>query len=191
LVKNWVVFVAFLKQIHEAPDDKKTNQINAFQLIGVASSLDLSGLFEEEVRKMQGWYQKGNTHTQFHTITNYIGLLQEVSRRHINTRIQGIARQDRSLRKRDGAPSSEGAQQGTLYTPSNSSLEVCNVAQQFFPVTNSGAYVTQLKVTRNCTGSKSLRILSFLVCAEVIDELLFFCHIRVGVGFLLGVRSNG
>jgi hypothetical protein len=61
--KSVAVFVAFLKQISEAPDDKKTNQINAFQLIGMASSLDLSGLFEEEVRKMQGWHQKGNAHT--------------------------------------------------------------------------------------------------------------------------------
>jgi len=38
-----------LKQISEAPEDKTTHQINAFQLIGMASSLDLSGFFEEEV----------------------------------------------------------------------------------------------------------------------------------------------
>ena len=38
-----------LKKISEAPEDKTTNQINAFQLIGMASSLDLSGFFEEEV----------------------------------------------------------------------------------------------------------------------------------------------
>ncbi|KAK3137564.1 hypothetical protein QOZ80_5BG0454040 [Eleusine coracana subsp. coracana] len=36
------------EQINEAPEDIKTNQINAFQLIGMASSLDLSGFFEEE-----------------------------------------------------------------------------------------------------------------------------------------------
>ncbi|KAL6607881.1 hypothetical protein ACP70R_040944 [Stipagrostis hirtigluma subsp. patula] len=36
------------EQTNEAPGDKKTHQINAFQLIGMAASLDLSGLFEEE-----------------------------------------------------------------------------------------------------------------------------------------------
>ncbi|KAM3400637.1 hypothetical protein ACQJBY_005467 [Aegilops geniculata] len=36
------------QQISEAPGDKSTHQMNAFQLIGMASSLDLSGLFEEE-----------------------------------------------------------------------------------------------------------------------------------------------
>ncbi|XP_062179959.1 CBL-interacting protein kinase 17-like isoform X2 [Phragmites australis] len=36
------------EQINEAPEDKTTHQINAFQLIGMASSLDLSGFFEEE-----------------------------------------------------------------------------------------------------------------------------------------------
>ncbi|VAH01935.1 unnamed protein product [Triticum turgidum subsp. durum] len=36
------------KQISEAPGDKSTRQMNAFQLIGMASSLDLSGFFEEE-----------------------------------------------------------------------------------------------------------------------------------------------
>ncbi|OQU77359.1 hypothetical protein SORBI_3009G034200 [Sorghum bicolor] len=36
------------EKISEAPEDKTTNQINAFQLIGMASSLDLSGFFEEE-----------------------------------------------------------------------------------------------------------------------------------------------
>ncbi|TVU17966.1 hypothetical protein EJB05_34028 [Eragrostis curvula] len=35
-------------QTNEAPGDNKTHQINAFQLIGMASSLDLSGFFEEE-----------------------------------------------------------------------------------------------------------------------------------------------
>jgi hypothetical protein len=38
-----------LKQIDEAGQEKPTH-INAFQLIGMASSLDLSGFFEEEVR---------------------------------------------------------------------------------------------------------------------------------------------
>jgi len=38
----------FLKQIDE-PAQEKCTHINAFQLIGMASSLDLSGLFEEEV----------------------------------------------------------------------------------------------------------------------------------------------
>jgi hypothetical protein len=33
----------------EAPGDKSIYQMNAFQLIGMSSSLDLSGLFEEEV----------------------------------------------------------------------------------------------------------------------------------------------
>uniref|UniRef100_A0A287HKI1 non-specific serine/threonine protein kinase n=2 Tax=Hordeum vulgare subsp. vulgare TaxID=112509 RepID=A0A287HKI1_HORVV len=36
------------QQISEAPGDKSTHQMNAFQLIGMASSLDLSVLFEEE-----------------------------------------------------------------------------------------------------------------------------------------------
>ncbi|KAI4965335.1 hypothetical protein ZWY2020_054788 [Hordeum vulgare] len=36
------------QQISEAPGDKSTRQMNAFQLIGMASSLDLSGFFEEE-----------------------------------------------------------------------------------------------------------------------------------------------
>uniref|UniRef100_A0A452XXC2 non-specific serine/threonine protein kinase n=1 Tax=Aegilops tauschii subsp. strangulata TaxID=200361 RepID=A0A452XXC2_AEGTS len=36
------------QQISEAPGDKSTYQMNAFQLIGMSSSLDLSGLFEEE-----------------------------------------------------------------------------------------------------------------------------------------------
>jgi hypothetical protein len=40
---------AIQKQISEAPGDKRIYQMNAFQLIGMASSLDLSGLFEEEV----------------------------------------------------------------------------------------------------------------------------------------------
>ncbi|KAF6993637.1 hypothetical protein CFC21_010502 [Triticum aestivum] len=39
---------SILKQISEAPGDKSTRQMNAFQLIGMASSLDLSGFFEEE-----------------------------------------------------------------------------------------------------------------------------------------------
>lgn len=46
--KFWYPF-SILKQINEAPGDKTTHQINAFQLIGMASSLDLSGFFEEEV----------------------------------------------------------------------------------------------------------------------------------------------
>jgi len=37
-----------LKQIDESAQEKPTH-INAFQLIGMASSLDLSGFFEEEV----------------------------------------------------------------------------------------------------------------------------------------------
>jgi hypothetical protein len=37
-----------LKQIDEPAQEKPTH-INAFQLIGMASSLDLSGFFEEEV----------------------------------------------------------------------------------------------------------------------------------------------
>jgi 5'-AMP-activated protein kinase catalytic alpha subunit len=37
-----------VKEISEAPGDKSIYQMNAFQLIGMASSLDLSGLFEEE-----------------------------------------------------------------------------------------------------------------------------------------------
>ncbi|GJM94527.1 hypothetical protein PR202_ga11177 [Eleusine coracana subsp. coracana] len=41
------------EQINEVPEDRKTNQINAFQLIGMASSLDLSGFFEEELKVMQ------------------------------------------------------------------------------------------------------------------------------------------
>ncbi len=41
----------FLKQIDEAKQEKPTH-INAFQLIGMASALDLSGFFEEEVRMM-------------------------------------------------------------------------------------------------------------------------------------------
>ncbi|KAM0848505.1 hypothetical protein ACQ4PT_054342 [Festuca glaucescens] len=36
------------KQISEAPGDKSIYQMNAFELIGMASSLDLSSLFEEE-----------------------------------------------------------------------------------------------------------------------------------------------
>ncbi|XP_039836518.1 CBL-interacting protein kinase 17-like isoform X4 [Panicum virgatum] len=36
------------KEINPSPGDKTTHQINAFQLIGMASSLDLSGFFEEE-----------------------------------------------------------------------------------------------------------------------------------------------
>ncbi|KAL6865342.1 hypothetical protein ACP4OV_016493 [Aristida adscensionis] len=36
------------EQINEAPGDEKAHHINAFQLIGMASSLDLSGFFEEE-----------------------------------------------------------------------------------------------------------------------------------------------
>ncbi|CAN6349639.1 unnamed protein product [Urochloa humidicola] len=36
------------EEINQSPGDKTTHQINAFQLIGMASSLDLSGFFEEE-----------------------------------------------------------------------------------------------------------------------------------------------
>ncbi|CAM0958224.1 unnamed protein product [Alopecurus aequalis] len=36
------------EQISEAPGDKNSYQMNAFQLIGMASSLDISSLFEEE-----------------------------------------------------------------------------------------------------------------------------------------------
>jgi len=36
------------EEINPSPGDKTTHQINAFQLIGMASSLDLSGFFEEE-----------------------------------------------------------------------------------------------------------------------------------------------
>ncbi|RCV15407.1 hypothetical protein SETIT_3G053800v2 [Setaria italica] len=36
------------EEINQPPADKTTHQINAFQLIGMASSLDLSGFFEEE-----------------------------------------------------------------------------------------------------------------------------------------------
>jgi len=43
------VFSPLLKEINPSPGDKTTHQINAFQLIGMASSLDLSGFFEEEV----------------------------------------------------------------------------------------------------------------------------------------------
>jgi hypothetical protein len=42
-----------LKQIEEPPRAKPTH-INAFQLIGMASSLDLSGFFEEEVCTLSG-----------------------------------------------------------------------------------------------------------------------------------------
>lgn len=48
----WLVsfdFFSFLKQINDEPGDKNSHQINAFQLIGMASSLDLSGFFEDEV----------------------------------------------------------------------------------------------------------------------------------------------
>uniref|UniRef100_M8BEN0 non-specific serine/threonine protein kinase n=1 Tax=Aegilops tauschii TaxID=37682 RepID=M8BEN0_AEGTA len=40
--------VQFYLSNSEAPGDKSTYQMNAFQLIGMSSSLDLSGLFEEE-----------------------------------------------------------------------------------------------------------------------------------------------
>uniref|UniRef100_A0A0E0KY78 non-specific serine/threonine protein kinase n=1 Tax=Oryza punctata TaxID=4537 RepID=A0A0E0KY78_ORYPU len=36
------------EQINDEPGDKNSHQINAFQLIGMASSLDLSGFFEDE-----------------------------------------------------------------------------------------------------------------------------------------------
>ena len=50
ITKFWFPLFFFLqKEINPSPGDKTTHQINAFQLIGMASSLDLSGFFEEEV----------------------------------------------------------------------------------------------------------------------------------------------
>ncbi|KAF8725792.1 hypothetical protein HU200_020351 [Digitaria exilis] len=42
------VILPVKEEINQSPEDKTTHQINAFQLIGMASSLDLSGFFEEE-----------------------------------------------------------------------------------------------------------------------------------------------
>nr|CAB3460128.1 unnamed protein product [Digitaria exilis] len=42
------VILPVKEEINQSPGDKTTHQINAFQLIGMASSLDLSGFFEEE-----------------------------------------------------------------------------------------------------------------------------------------------
>ena len=49
--------IFILKLIDEAGQEKPTH-INAFQLIGMASSLDLSGFFEEEVRSAPFSFQE-------------------------------------------------------------------------------------------------------------------------------------
>ena len=52
LNSGFLCFFFLQKEINPSPGDKTTHQINAFQLIGMASSLDLSGFFEEEVCKL-------------------------------------------------------------------------------------------------------------------------------------------
>lgn len=49
--------IFILKLIDEAGQEKPTH-INAFQLIGMASSLDLSGFFEEEVRAVHFLFRR-------------------------------------------------------------------------------------------------------------------------------------